>query len=150
MPHEFFVNAQDNLPSAVPRPDEDIRELGPSGVFCTHLPREGLYFGQVIAEFEDQHRDPAGRVHLSDLLVKCCEFTGVAFGTLPVVSKASIALRNEQRAEYKKRKKEEANAAPSTAPAALEDDDLLASGSDGAASDGAVVDGAADALGYVE
>lgn len=67
----------------VERHAEDIRALGPGGVFYTSEDVATLHFSAAIGELERDFAESKQYVRLSDLLERCCRVTGVAFEALP-------------------------------------------------------------------
>ena len=123
-PSEFFVNAQDGLPAVIQRHAEDVRALGPGGVFFTDEPLAYLRFGLVLEQFERDNADATKYVRLSDLLKRCCGATGVPFEEVPTPSDAAVQERTKaHEAAVAARKK--APAAEEAAEAA-EDEDAAA------------------------
>ena len=122
-PHEYFLNGQDKLPHAFPRPSQDIRALGPSGAVFTSRPRGELKFGGVIDEFEADHTDVSKHARLWDLVERCCAHLGVPVHQLPVPDAGALQLRKAKRdnfANAEKAAKAAAKKATTAARAAAE------------------------------
>ena len=122
-PHEFVVNTQDNLPMCILRHDEDIRTLGPGGVFYSSEDRANLRFCSAIEELERDFAGVEQVVRLSDLLSRCCKVTGVAFGALPITNAESLLQRTQAHAEQAKRAKEAKRAKAKAAATSSESED---------------------------
>ena len=87
----------------VERHDEDVRALGPPGVFYTNEPpAANLRFREALQQLERDFADPARYVRMSDLVKLCCTTTGVAFEALPTPNAASVSLRVTQHAAQRK------------------------------------------------
>jgi hypothetical protein len=73
-PHEYFVNAQDRLPTAVQRHDEDVRTNEPDGDFL-FVDREldELKHGAAISRYQNELRShPSKLASLWTLIEYCC------------------------------------------------------------------------------
>ena len=58
------------------RPSEDIRALGPGGVFHVDLPLDRLTFRIAIERLEEEFAKPEQYVRLSDIVRLACEQEG--------------------------------------------------------------------------
>ena len=59
-----------------PTDDVPVVAGAPNGVLFTTTARHQQRFGSVISEFESAHQDTKVRVHVWDLIVRCCAFLG--------------------------------------------------------------------------
>ena len=108
---------------SVERHEEDVRALGPLGVFYTNeLPAADLRFREALEQLERNFAEPARHVRMSDLVKLCCATTGVAFETLPTPNAESVALRTKQHAAQ--RKEDTASKAAAAAAAASQEGEM--------------------------